>query len=77
MISLHSTIPPKLPLDLTGNWWGMTDSTAIAEAIWDGVDDPDANPYGIVDFWPAAPGPVPTREQTVGNLKAMYTPRRR
>jgi hypothetical protein len=76
VISLVANDPPLRSWDLTGNWWGTTDSTAIADAIWDGVDDQALNEYGIVDFWPIAPGPVPTRAERVGSLKAMYKPRR-
>ncbi len=45
-----------------GNWWGSTDAEAVAEAIWDGNDDPV---YGLVDYQPMLDGPSPSADSRV------------
>ena len=64
--------PPMAVLDFTGNWWGTTDSLAIAESIWDLHDDPDGNAFGVVDFMPIADGSLPTSATTMGGLKSYF-----
>ena len=39
------------------NWWGTTDPDAIEETIVDGADEDE---YGVVDWQPAAEGPIAT-----------------
>ena len=56
--------------DLTGNYWGTTDTDLIAEWIWDFSDDPVTRAY--INFLPIAGGPLPTEKKTLGDLKAMY-----
>jgi hypothetical protein len=50
---------PSIP----NNWWGISDSAAIDEFIFDGNDD-DA--YGTVDYEPIADGPIAGHETRVG-----------
>jgi hypothetical protein len=57
-------------LDLTGNYWGTTDSEAIAGLIWDGNDDPGL--HYTVQFVPFANGQVPTESTSWGSLKALF-----
>jgi len=56
--------------DLTGNYWGTTDTDLIAEWIWDYSDDPVTRAY--IHFSPIADGPLPTDNLSLDGLKAMY-----
>ena len=43
--------PEDVTLDLVGNYWGLTDSSAIAASVWDGLDDRwnlAARPRGVL-----------------------------
>jgi hypothetical protein len=64
--------PEDVTLDLVGNYWGLTDSTAIAASIWDGADDRWNLPHGRASFWPALDRPVPSATRSFGELKAPY-----
>jgi hypothetical protein len=57
-------------LDLSGNYWGVTEAALIADMILDVNDDP-AN-HCTVQFEPFADGPVPTEEKSFGSIKAMF-----
>jgi hypothetical protein len=57
-------------LDLTGNWWGTTDTAYIAEHIWDGHDDPQVRIF--FDYEPIADGPIPTEGQTWSQVKERF-----
>ncbi len=56
--------------DFSNNYWGVTDSSAIAALIWDGRDDstvPD-----IIDFMPFEGGSTPTEAATWGAVKSLF-----
>ncbi len=59
-----------ISIDLTGNYWGTTDSASIAASIHDNDDDP-AIPHTVV-YTPYANGPVPSETTTWGDLKALF-----
>jgi len=60
--------------DFRNNWWGTTDSAAIAESIIDGSDDPYRT--GIVKFWPVLDTPVPVTGRSISSLKALFRQKR-
>ena len=55
---------------MTGNYWGTTDSAAIAALIQDHQDDP-AIPCTVMDT-PYVNGPVPAESLSWGDLKALF-----
>lgn len=61
-------------VDMTMNWWGTADSTAIAESIWDCHDDPSV--HACADFVPFCVSPgceaTPVEPSSWGSIKAMY-----
>jgi hypothetical protein len=57
-------------LDLSGNYWGTSDSATIAAIIFDGNDDPSN--HCTIQFLPFANGPVPSETTTWGDLKALF-----
>ncbi len=57
-------------IDLTGNYWGTTDSAAIAASIHDSQDDPAL--HCTVLYEPFANGPVPAESTSWGDLKALF-----
>ena len=61
--------PPHTTFDFTGNWWGVADSTAIAELIWDANDSPWAGDYA--DFVPFQTQPA-VQKSPLGSVKAMF-----
>ncbi len=60
--------------DATGNWWGTTEPTEIAAAIYDCHDDPGIETCIAYDPWCGAPGcePVPVEATSWGAIKAMF-----
>ena len=64
--------PEDIVLDLRNNYWGVTDSTAIAACVWDKADDRWDVAHGRVEFWPALDHPVPGRAVSFGGLKAPF-----
>ncbi len=64
----YSSTP--VTIDLTGNFWGTTDSAAIAAMIHDSIDDPAL--HCTVLYEPFANGPVPTESTSWGDLKASF-----
>lgn len=71
-IHLESYMNPQQPvlLDFSDNWWGTTDTTAIAAKIWDGNDDPAL--HATVRYQPLRDRSVPAGHQSVGGLKARF-----
>lgn len=61
--------PPSRVYDMTNNYWGVADSAAIAELIWDGNDSAEIDDF--IDFEPFASelGVEPT---TWGAVKALF-----
>ncbi len=56
--------------DLTGNWWGTTDSSQIDAWIYDANDEPQVG--AVVQYQPVLDGPVPTKAKSWGELKALF-----
>jgi hypothetical protein len=52
------------------NYWGVTDSTLIAESIQDGYDDPAVE--AIVDFSPMLEVSVPTTTMSISDVKHRF-----
>ncbi len=57
-------------VDLTRNYWGTTDPDSVAALITDINDDPTN--LGIVEFEPLLSSPVPTRKQSMGDIKRLF-----
>lgn len=57
-------------LDLSGNYWGTTDTATIDSMIFDGNDDP-LN-HSTVQYLPIANGLVPAETTSWGDLKALF-----
>jgi hypothetical protein len=62
--------PPSRTYDFSGNYWGVTDSTAIAALIWDAHDSAAVDDY--IDFVPFAGQSTPTETLTWGAVKALF-----
>jgi hypothetical protein len=62
--------PPSRTYDFTGNYWGVTDTTAIEALIWDAHDSAVIDDY--IDFVPFAGQSVPTESATWGAVKALF-----
>ena len=62
--------PPLQHHDFSHNYWGVTDSTAIAALIWDHNDDPRINE--IVNFMPFEGESTPTQETSWGAVKSLF-----
>jgi hypothetical protein len=61
--------PPSRTYDMTGNYWGTTDSTAIAALIWDGHDSAQIDDFiGYVPF----AGGVSVERQAWGAVKSLF-----
>ena len=56
--------------DLTGNWWGTTDSDQIAAWIYDAVDKPSIG--AVVQYEPFLLKPVPTERKSLGGIKGLF-----
>jgi len=60
---------PSETYNCTGNYWGVADSTAIAELIWDGHDLPTINDYiGFVPF----ENQLEVERTTMGTVKSLF-----
>ncbi len=57
-------------VDLTGNYWGISNPDSIASRIRDSSDDPALNV--IVQFEPFANDPLAPRNSTLGNVKWRF-----
>lgn len=61
-------------VNMTMNWWGTADSTAISESIWDCNDDPSV--LACVNFVPYCVSPgcevTPVEVSSWGSIKALY-----
>lgn len=57
-------------LDLTGNYWGTTDTNSIDSMILDVNDNPSV--HCTVLYEPFANGQVPTETTTWGDLKSLF-----
>lgn len=71
--SVHtaSRYEPLTTLNLSGNYWGTTDTAQLDEWIWDHNDDSRRESF-IVDYSPLAETPIPTEKTSFGELKACY-----
>jgi hypothetical protein len=56
--------------DLTGNYWGTTDTSQIDQWIWDGHDN--AAVHSVVNYMPILDGPVQTESTTWGAVKSLF-----
>ena len=57
--------------DLSGNYWGTTDTAQMDEWIYDRNDRETY--WAIVDYLPLAGQPIPTGESSMGRLKARFS----
>ena len=57
-------------IDLSGNWWGTTDTDVIDAGIYDCHDNPMS--YHCVIYLPLADGPVPTEVRSWSDVKGMF-----
>jgi hypothetical protein len=64
--------PQQVHIDMTENFWGISDRDSIAGLIEDGNDGVPPTTYGIVDFEPYSDVPVSAKKQSMGSLKAMF-----
>ena len=62
---------PIKHFDLSGNYWGTTDTAQMDEWIYD-RNDRDTY-WAIVDYMPMADQPIPTDASSVGRLKASFS----
>jgi hypothetical protein len=62
---------PIKHFDLSGNYWGTTDTAQMDEWIYD-RNDRDTY-WAIVDYLPMADQPIPTEASSVGRLKASFS----
>jgi hypothetical protein len=61
---------PDLQVDLTGNYWGTTDTATLDAWIWDSHDEPAV--YAIANYEPFSPIPLPTEKKSLGGVKSLY-----
>ena len=57
-------------IDLSGNWWGTTDTDELDEGIYDCNDNP--NSYHCVIYEPLADGPVATELRSWSSIKGLF-----
>ena len=57
-------------IDVSGNYWGTTDSAEIAAGILDRNDDDEMNYYFIYE--PFLEGEVPVQKESFGGMKALF-----
>jgi hypothetical protein len=62
--------PPDVYLDLSDNYWGMTEADSIAQYILDGNDDPSI--HAFVNFEPFSAVPIGTEQKSWGGVKELY-----
>jgi len=62
--------PPVQMMDLSGNYWGTSDSGQISEWIWDGNDDPSI--LAFVEYEPFSSTPLGSEAKTWGEVKNLY-----
>ena len=62
---------PIVTQDLSGNYWGTTDTTQLDEWIYDRNDDEVVN-FVYVDYLPIAEVPIKTESMSFGSFKALY-----
>ena len=63
--------PPLIIHDLSGNYWGTTDTDQIDAWIEDRFDNPTVN-YVVVDYLPLAEGPISNEPSSFGSFKARF-----
>ena len=61
---------PLGPIDMTNNYWGITNADSISALIWDGNDDLSIHAY--VEFIPFSGQPMPTETKSWGGVKSLY-----
>jgi hypothetical protein len=61
--------PPDI-IDLSGNYWGTTESDSISTWIVDGHDNP--NIHAFVEFEPFSPVPLSSEKKSMGDMKRMF-----
>jgi hypothetical protein len=66
----RNSSPPHQTFDFTRNYWGVTDTTAVAALIRDAHDSSDIHDY--VEYVPFAGQSVPTEPTTWGALKSLF-----
>jgi Right handed beta helix region len=69
-VKMHGYNIPDAGVDLTGNFWGTTDSAEIAAWIWDGNDDPIFQ--AVVQYEPFSAVPLPSESKTMSDIKNMF-----
>jgi hypothetical protein len=62
--------PPDVYLDLSDNYWGVTEADSIASHILDGNDDPAI--HAFVNFQPFSAVPIGTEQKSWGGVKILY-----
>lgn len=63
--------PPGTTHDLSGNYWGTTDTDQIDEWIQDRADEPVAN-FVVVNYLPLAEQPISEQTSSFGRFKARF-----
>ena len=66
------TSMPITEVDLSGNYWGTTESDSIEAWIYDYNDSSPSAPYAIVNYEPFSTVPLPTKKTTLGGLRARF-----
>ena len=61
---------PPIHFNLSGCWWGTTDTDFIAQRIIDGNSNPQLSMF--FDFLPIADQPVPVQSQTWTEVKNLF-----
>jgi len=69
-VYVSSSMATDPPANFRNNYWGLTDSTQIANWIHDGVDSPST--ARIVEFMPFLDQSVPVPVRSFGGLKSLF-----
>lgn len=69
-VYMYYTTPQPIHVDMRNNYWGTTSADSVRAWIWDHSDDPSV--YGVVDFEPFSPTPLPTEKKSLGGVKGLY-----